>query len=558
MKTKNLFISFFIGTILFGSACTDGFEAINKDPNNPDDNKHDFSYADISKSIRNIATYGGADVHQRAKALSIDVYVQYTGGNSSSRTYGMNDEWQSKYWDSYYNNWLTTLNLVIKDAEKYEGRDNSIALARIWRVYGQAQFTDYFGPVPFPFSPDDENPDYMPLDKQYELFFKELDEAVNQFDESQSFMSGEDQVYWGDIDAWKRFANTLRIRLALKLSEINPELCKSQIQLALVAKGGIMTSKDNAAMPGTTGWGNQYPYYLYQEGWADKQVLITSMEKALSNLGGLPFKYTYKNGDPVVDKSGKVIIPEGPAKVDPRGPRMFDPSSAEFGYKWAGLIPGQETENGKARDNVGKMSRIFIIPNDARKTDILLYSEVCFMMAEIAERFGVTDGKTAKEWYETGIKQSFLKYEFVDEDGILDTELFNAYITSTDKNLWGTSVNYDDDKGAGNTKLEKIITQKYIASYPDMSLQIWNDKRRLNLPALDMPQYRNQGSGTYGDNSILNPLNYIQRTVYPQNEKLINADKYNGGVAQLKGGDKTSSPLWWASKGANYCTSAAK
>ncbi|MBK5719963.1 SusD/RagB family nutrient-binding outer membrane lipoprotein [Dysgonomonas sp. Marseille-P4677] len=557
MKTKNIFISFLLGATLFSSGCTDGFDALNSDPNNPDDSRYDFSYSDIAASIRNIATYGGADVHQRAKALSIDVYAQYTGGSGTSRTYAMNDEWQAKYWNSYYNTWLTTLNIVIKNSAQYEGRDNSIAIARIWRVYGQAQFTDYFGPAPFPFSPDDENPDYMPLDKQYELYFKELDEAVKQFDPKLKFMSGEDQIYWGDMAAWKRFANTLRLRLALKLSEIDEEACKSQIQAALAADGGIMTAKDNAAIAGTTGWGNQYPYYLYQVGWGEKQVLVKSMEKALTNIGGIALKYTDKEGNPVLDSKGKVITPTGPAKIDPRGLRMFDPGPADFGYKWAGLIAGQQTEDGDARNNVGKMSQIFVIPNDSRKTDIFLYSEVCFIMAEIAERFGINGGKSAKEWYEEGVKQSFLKWGLVDENGALDTNLVNAYLESTDKNSWGTSAKYDDVVGAGNTELEKIITQKYIASYPDMSLQIWNDKRRLNLPALDIPQYRNEGYGTYpGGGDIYNPLNYIQRTVYPQNEKLINESKYNAGVAQLEGGDKTSAPLWWASKKSNYCTSA--
>ncbi len=553
MKTKNIFISFLLGVLLFGTSCTNGFESLNDDPNKAYDWEYDFSYSKITKSIRGIATYGGADVHQRAKALSIDVYAQYTGGSGDSRTYAMNDEWQAKYWTSYYNDWLSTLNMVIEDVSQYEGRDNAIAIARIWRVYGQAQFTDYFGPTPFPFSAAANN-DYMPLDKQYELYFKELDEAVKQFDPKLQFMSGQDQIYWGDIDAWKRFANSLRLRLALKLSEVDTEVCKAQIQAALNADGGIMTSSaDEATIAGSSGWGNQYPYYLYQVSWGDKQVLVKSMEKALTNIGGLELKYTDKQGNPVKDSKGNVIVPDGPAKVDPRGLRMFDPGPADFGYKWAGLMPGQQTEDGNARNNVGKMSQIFVIPNDTRKTDIFLYSEVCFLMAEASERFGINGGKSAKEWYEEGVRASFQKW------GIIDPTQTTDYLGSIDKNLWGTSANYDDDKGAGNTKLEKIITQKYIASYPDMSLQMWNDKRRLNLPALEIPQYRNEGAGTYPkDGNIYNPLNYIQRTVYPQNEKLINADKYNGGVAQLKGGDKTSSPLWWASKGANYCTSSAK
>ncbi len=239
---------------------------------------------------------------------------------------------------------------------------------------------------------------------------------------------------------------------------------------------------------------------------------------------------------------------------------MFDPGAGNYGYMWTGLTPGQQTEDKNIRDMVGKMSQIFMIPNDTRKSDIFLYSEFCFIAAEATERFGSlglnSTGKSAQQWYEDGIRESFKKWRFLNEIGDFNNQLVIDYTKSTDKNLWGTSVLYTDDQGKGNTKLEKIITQKYIASYPDLSLGIWNDKRRLNLPALLIPDYRDGGAGTYpSDGNIQNPKNYIQRTVYPQSEKLINETNYKAGVAQLRDGDKTSSPLWWASKQSNYCTS---
>ncbi|WP_165024982.1 MULTISPECIES: SusD/RagB family nutrient-binding outer membrane lipoprotein [unclassified Dysgonomonas] len=531
MKTKKIILSLLLGVGLFGSGCTDGFDAINTNPNGLTEDQYDFSMLDLGASLRKGATYEGADAHQRVKALGIDVFVQYTGGTATSAIWSMDDGWQSLYWKNHYNNQISILNGILRDAELYENRENSKALARIWRIYIQSMFTDYFGPAPFPQSSEDTDPEYMKLEDQYAIFFKELDEAVNDFDATKPFLTKEDPIYSGRMTQWKRFANTLRLRLAIKMSEINPTLCKEQAQKAFDAPEGIMQSGDDARIAGTSGWGNQYPYYMYQVAWTDRQMLVASMEKALTGIGGL-------------DYSGTATV--APAKVDPRGSRMFDPSPV--GNAWVGIPPGMRTEPGDLRSKSAAMSTIWVIPNDTRKTDIMLYTEACFLMAEAVERFAIVSPKTAKQWYEEGIKASFANWG-VSAD-------VDAYIASSEKNLWGTSAKYDDATGAGNTKLEKIVTQRYIAFYPDLSLQVWNDKRRLNIPAMVIPEYRDSGAGIYPlDGNIKNPDNYISRTVYPQSEKQINESKYNGGVAQLRDGDKTSSPLWWASKRSNYVTS---
>lgn len=541
MNTKYIFLCFIIGLTFLGIACSDGFEAINKNPNEITEEQYyrERYKSELGSLLRKVSTLEGADIHQRIKALYVDVFAQYVAG-TATRNYTLNNEYQTKFWRADYS-WLASLNQIIEQCRTDSFKVNSVALARVWRVYMQSQATDLFGPIPFPTKPTDGYSEYTPLKDQYNFFFSELDSAVNQFDPSLEFLTTEDNIYWGSMDKWKRFANSLHLRLAMKLSEIDPDLCKKEVQAAVNAPGGLMADGDDARISGTSsGWGNQYPYYMYQVSWGDRQSLMTSMEKVLTNIGGLPYVGSAVNH---------------PAKVDPRGTIYFGTSvePIEKGKpdtrSWKGLYPGLQTLTDAQKKEVSAMSEIYIIATETKPTDIFLYAETCFLMAEANERGFVSKG-TAKDWYEKGVKASFNKW---------GANNVTSYLASTEKNGWGTSANYDDATGAGNTKLEKIITQKYIANYPDISYQSWNDKRRLNLPAFDIPDYIDGGSGNYPkDGNIQNPDNYISRIIYPSFESQVNKEYYDTGVAQLKDGDKTSSPLWWASKRSNYCTSTSK
>ena len=88
-----------------------------------------------------------------------------------------------------------------------------------------------------------------------------------------------------------------------------------------------------------------------------------------------------------------------------------------------------------------------------------------------------------------------------------------------------------------------------------MSWEGWSDKRRLNLPRLDVAIYRDET--VYGGYSkdIKDPKNFIKRIKYPVKESLVNKDEYNRGVQMLGGKDNVAANLWW-DKNANYCTSA--
>lgn len=526
---------------------------LNENPNKPtDDVDYNMNEPRLASTLRGGVIMEG-DIEERCKQLQLDFYAQMTidGGKWGTKNYIMNDEWNSRTWDEYLKQ-IASLNIVIrssleKDKDLYA---NSIAVAKIWRVYVHSQAADKFGPMPFPtYKEIENNPPYKNLDAIYAEYFAELDEAINTFDEAAGPIFSDnawDVIFKGNIDKWKKFANSLHLRLALRLSEVDEATCRKEIAAALNnAAGLIENSLDNAriSVKADGSWGGDYNYTMFQISWSTPANMSKSFEKLITNIGGIAFPT-----DLINQSSGVPLSKVHPAKADPRAPIIFQPA-IENG-DWAGIVYApkmEETNTGiyqsKQHAELGYIWQAGA-PYKSRPYDLFLSEEVHFLKAEAYAR-GFAAGD-AKAEYEAGVKASFSTW------GALGVD---EYLASNEKNLAGTSANYDDQAGPGNTALEKIITQKYIAATPDMSQEAWSDKRRLNLPRLDVAVYRDPIVYSGLTQDIKDPRNFIKRIQYPVKEKLVNQDEYNKGVQMLGGKDNVAANLWW-DKNANYCTSA--
>lgn len=543
MKTKILLLLL----ITIGMGACSNFDDMNTNNNkpSPDDPRfadYDFNKAALSSILRGGATYDGAEYWQRVKSLHIDLYSQMLDESGSgwvnTRNYLRNDGWTVGYWGRVQQ-WVIRLNLIIKQGQGNPAKANSVAVAKIWRVYVQSQACDLFGVMPFPsYKSNEANPPYVSVENQYTEFFAELDAAAKLLDPKVGFMNGkQDMIFKGDVNKWKMFANSLRLRLALRLSEVKPDVCKQQAQAAI--DGGVITSVSEEAKcpPSNVGWGNDYNYTLLF-GWGETQHMTTSFEKLVTNIGGVDWPASY-------------AATVKPAKVDPRAVVMFNPSVSGF---WRGVTPGLHPDNVNNGENKASEKAIlgtFVVGpegsrNLTRAYDMLLFEEVCFLKAEAAAR-GFITGVNAKAEYERGVRSSFARWGATNVD---------AYLASTEKNVAGTSASYDDVAGAGNTVLEKIITQKYLANFPDVSIEGWSDKRRLNLPRMDVPAYRDPSEFASAPSDIKNSRSFVKRVRIPLIESANNTVEYNKGVALMgPGGDKATTNIWW-DVNANHCTSA--
>ena len=165
------------------------------------------------------------------------------------------------------------------------------------------------------------------------------------------------------------------------------------------------------------------------------------------------------------------------------------------------------------------------------------YSEICFLLSEGALR-GWNMGGTAKDFYEAGIRASML------ETGIPNS-ITEKYLISTNPNVNGTTVEFNDIQGTHNSKLEKIITQKYIANFPDNGWEAFNDYRRLAMPAL-IPFVSPDPNAVVEVGSTI-WKGSIRRFIYPATEQIVNTVNYEEAVSRM-GGDKTTTRIWWDAK----------
>ncbi|SHF88900.1 SusD/RagB family nutrient-binding outer membrane lipoprotein [Dysgonomonas macrotermitis] len=532
---KNILLFIFsisLGLISF-SSCTD-FDNLNDDPYNPKEEDYDFSKADLGAALRygsnldyiadNGGLAGGGDLFDRIKNNCWEPWAQYFVGGANPQ-----NGWVEAYWKANYATWMSLLNGVIRDAALYPDRENSEAIARIWRVYMLSTFSDYFGPVPFSEDPTEPSPDYMSVQDLHTIFFKDLERAIDLFVPGPTMVVDEDFIFGGDILKWQKFANTQRFMLALKISEIDQATAVAEMKKSLAHPAGLMTSTaDDAVGRWYDSWQNGPAYGGLT--W-NRYAMTTTMEKMITGIGGFPYTGA---------ATGKK-----PSHVDPRAQTWFDPSNQGSNFQGVNVAPITWDEN-----TISWISAT-IKADNRRPLDQLTYVETCFMLAEAVHRGFVSAGEAGgddKAWYEKGVKASFARW------GV--SAKADDYLASTAKNGWGTSAKYDDTSGAGNTKLEKIVTQRYLGLFTDLSFHVWNDKRRLNLPAMDIPEYQNTSVGTWPrDGNIQNPMNYFQRGMYPQNEEMNNP-KYT--LVPLGGENIVTVPLWWASKKANYCTSTSK
>lgn len=205
-----------------------------------------------------------------------------------------NDGWTHDYFTGYMGRWLTDVNSAVSVAEDKiasgnvnQYTNNMLQIARIWRAYLMSEMSDTFGPIPID-GFQGVNPDYSSVQEVYNFMLAELADAVAQMDINNTFKpsnTGLDPAYGFDYEKWARYGNSLRMRLAMRLSEVDPSKAQSEFESA--ASGGmyIATPGDDMKVIEGGGW-NDYTNVLSRQ-W-NSHYMSSTYRNLSVGLGGVP------------------------------------------------------------------------------------------------------------------------------------------------------------------------------------------------------------------------------------------------------------------------------
>ncbi|MEO5998870.1 MAG: SusD/RagB family nutrient-binding outer membrane lipoprotein [Chitinophagaceae bacterium] len=494
-------------SVLSLAGCTKNFEKLNTNP---------MGLADLTApDVRSLfpgaefAALGGGGSYETTTMLFAGTYSQHFAATQplqESHRYVIVQRWMDIWPGTYVSAMPKLVNII--NATKGNAPTLN-AVARIWKVFAMHRLTDYFGPVPYSKIGLDSNVvSYDPQKDIYFDFFKELDEATTDLKNNISVVSfaTKDFIYGGDNTKWLVFANTLRLRLALRISKVEPAKAKVEAEKAVAA--GVMTVLgDGAYFKTNTDFPNGLNFHIGR----NNSRMSCSMESLLKGWN------------------------------DPRLATYFSPAVRD------GLFHGVRNGMSVAEQNLAvnsvdansTVSPKYLPPNMYTTPQVCMYaSEAYFLRAEGALN-GWDMKSTAQDLYERGITISMNEHEVTDATAI------SNYIKGTSlpmapegyfntPALTNIPVKFSAD---AEKQREQIGTQKWLCLYPE-SHEAWAEIRRSGYPKF-YPILHSQ-------NPDITPDKMIRRISFLDREKIANGPAVKAAVPLLgKGADNVATPLWW-------------
>ena len=496
-------------------SCTKDFNQINTDPNNITvitQRELPFMFAKAQSSAAMNRSF-----YQTVQNLGADLYAQYfalTTNSFSTDRYLLTPDWQRRFWTVVYVDTAPQLKSIMDNTEVGSGEG---ALANIMWVYAFHRLTDHFGPVPYFAAAEarDVIP-YDPMDKIYSDFFTRLTTAVDQLKAlpaGTTVFQDYDLMYNGNVENWIRFANSMRLRLALRISKIDPIKARAEAEAAVAA--GVMESNGQNATMLKSLSGNDTNGLSQVAVWNEFSMssTIASYLKGYEDPRlGIYFQPSL---------SGKAFnsVRNGATATDLGQPRNQSRANSNVGTYWVRY-------NGEVLEG-----------NFTQNFHIMCAAESFMLRAEGALNGWNMDG-TARALYEQGIRVSMAQW------GVNDESIINNYVSSTHKPE--APGDYHNSAAVAQTPIkwgsieaeqrEQIGVQKWLAIYPN-GMEAWAEYRRTGYPKMY--------TVLKSDNPDLPGGTFIKRLPYPLTEVTDNLAELTKGRALLGGADNAATKLWW-------------
>lgn len=527
--TKSFLKIFSLGLLLAsGAACTGNFDEINRkeyEVTKEEQGRENYNIGSTLRGLQGLVVPTEEHLYQFIEALAAGPFAGYFGTTLTRtdkfETYNPSVDWQDKtFGDIFTKSYPLYRDLLDKSDEPV-----ALALAKLLRVAIMHRVTDMYGPIPYSKVIDKQgsvslNVPYDSQEDVYKQMLKELNEVTDVLKENLSLGTEAfrkfDDVYFGDLSKWYKYANSLKLRMAIRMAYVAPTTAQ-QVAEDAVSAGVLTANTDNAQMTVEENRAS-----MVFNGWSDHRVGADLL--------------CYMNGyqDPRRDKMfTKVDLTE----------QVGDKTVTVPGF--AGIRIGIDVVNKESV--IDRYSKPVISTSSPYLW--MTAAEITFLRAEGALR-GWSMGGDAKSLYEEAIALSFEQYGLPATDAIAYAAnasntpqaytdpvdgTYSAPATSTITIAWQEGDEYLE------ANLERIITQKWIAMFP-CTVEAWSEYRRTDYPHL-LPVVVNSSGGTIDDSKAK-----IRRLWYPPSEYSGNREYILEAVRLLGGSDNGSTPLWWDKK----------
>ncbi len=406
--------------------CDDGLTGVNRNPNAPTNVEARYLLPNAITGA--VGSTLGSNLHMDVTALWAQHYAE--SQYSTEDSYNISDSKIQGIWNGFYSGPLEDLHLIVQQGEEQD-KPNFVAVAKIFQAWTMSIVTDLWGDVPYSEAlrgREDGGTTTPIFDTQqsiYDALLADLAAAPGMMDPSGSVIEAGDLIYGGDLDHWAQFANSLRMRLAMHLSEVDANKAKQEFAAAYAA-GGFTSNADNAQLtyPGDGTW--DYPIFAYERDRDDHAVSATMVD-TLKSLS------------------------------DPRLPLY---AKANVYGTYAGAPNGYDDVPFR-HDSVSRIGAPFT--SATTPAVIMSYAEVLFLEAEAAERGWISED--AGELYAAAITAN------MEWNGVPQGDI-DAYLGQADVAYKG-----------GADGLRQIALQKWIALYGN-GPEAYTEWRRTGYPEL--------------------------------------------------------------------------
>ena len=539
---------------LFFASCSDEYmENMNTDPS-----KAATIDPNAQLTTAQLQTYGDLSMMEIYRNYHY-AFTQQLMGCWNTTNYGgrhtLDNNEMSRIWTSFYTQSLKN----IIDAQYRTAEDakkvNINSVLRIYRVYLMSIITDTYGDAPFSeaglgFLEGKFNPKYDKQEDIYNAFFLELEDAINKIDPTKDKVTG-DLIYAGDVTKWQQLANSLRLRFAMRISNVNPTKAQTEFENALAANGGVITDASSDAlikyMTIAFSFG-QEAYSDYRGNSLSQLLFGNDPANNPSYLCSTFFNQLYNSGDPRTFKISRCYYDGLMSATSPDNRVDITQEMIEKGidfsprnpgaYSWEPWPTGYDSDICKelavnnpsvtatmAREVEPKLANNFLKSDNPGV--VMTSAEVKFLMAEATVKKWNVGSALAEDLYKQGVRAAM---DFLTDNygctATTDAE-FDAFIQGR-----GTFGHTD------NQKLEAINTQAWILHFTNPA-ECWANVRRSGYPKLKSPAEYGFGQYLTGGTEI--PV----RLCYPVLESSYNKKSYNEAIERMGGTDNWHSLLWW-------------